>query len=68
MATKSRGHIAWSKDGAFEFYEVRGEVYRAPIGNVFDLDTKARIGRWEGSRAHFDRFRDVFDLASADSE
>lgn len=46
MATKSRGHIAWSKDGAFEFYEVRGEVYRAPISNVFDLDTKrGQLGR-----------------------
>jgi hypothetical protein len=55
---KSPGHITFSGD--FEFYEdARGEVYRAPLSNAFDCLTGYRIGRWECSRAHFDRFRQL---------
>ena len=53
---KSSGHIAWSLDRSAEFYEVQGEVFRAPIGNAFDVDTNARNGRWECSRSMWDRY------------
>lgn len=54
--TKSAGHICFSADGR-EFYEMFGEVYRANLDSVVDVSTGARIGRWECSRAQFDRFR-----------
>lgn len=51
---KSVGHLEFA--GRFEFYEQDGEVYRAPVGNAFDLEGR-RHGRWEGSLAHFRRNR-----------
>lgn len=55
---KSPGHICFS--GTFEFYEDdAGDVYRASVDSAFDCLTGYRIGRWECSRAHFDRFRAV---------
>ena len=53
----SKGHIGFLGD--FEFYEIGGEVYRAPIANEFDVRIDCRIGRWECSRMLFDRFRDT---------
>lgn len=55
---RSRGHICFAFGGAVEFYEQRGEVYRAPVSNAFDVDG-FRMGRWECSRGHFDRYRAV---------
>jgi len=54
---KSKGHICFH--GNFEFYERSGEVFRAPLhtGNVFDGEY--RIGRWECSKAHFERFKNI---------
>lgn len=61
---KSEGHIAWirsgHKDGThYEAYEQGGEVYLANVANAFDLNG-FRHGRWEGSRAHFDRYREQY--------
>jgi len=54
---KSKGHIEFI--GPFEFYERGGEVYKAPIGAIFDT-SGYRQGRWEtGSKRHFKQFRDV---------
>lgn len=55
---KSAGHICFTADGQ-EFYEVGGEVYRANLDSVMDVLTGARIGRWECSRAQFERFRGI---------
>lgn len=52
----SKGHIAWVGD--LEYYERDGEVYRAHCCNVMDI-FGYRLGRWECSRTHFDRFRHV---------
>lgn len=54
---RSAGHIGWVDE--VEFYEVGGQVYRAPESSVFDLTTGARIGRWECSRPMFDAYREV---------
>jgi hypothetical protein len=54
---KSKGHIKFFGD--FEFFDRDGEVYRANINNVFDLDGY-RHGRWESSRAHFDQYESLF--------
>ena len=57
MKAKSKGHICFS--GNFEFYERGGEVFRAHVTNV--LDTSGyRHGRWECSKAHFERFKNLF--------
>lgn len=53
----SAGHIAFTVDGEVEFYEQGGAVFRAPVANAFDVEGR-RHGRWEGSRAWFDRARD----------
>jgi hypothetical protein len=53
---KSQGHITFTATA--ELYEQDGEVYKAPLSNAFDLDGR-RHGRWECSRSHFDRYRDV---------
>lgn len=55
IKTKSEGHIGTR--GELEFYEQGGEVFAAPIANPLDLDGYRQGGRWEGSRAHFDRYR-----------
>ena len=55
---KSLGHIAFH-DGA-EYFECEGEVYRAQIDNPLDVKGR-RFGRWECSRAHFDRYRKLLD-------
>lgn len=53
----SVGHLAFSADGEVEFYEQDGAVYRAPVRNAFDVEGR-RHGRWEGSRAWFERARE----------
>lgn len=58
--TKSAGHICFA--GSFEFLEESGEVFRAPKGApLADMNggKPRRHGRWECSRAHFDRYHDV---------
>ena len=55
---KSHGHIGF--DGDWEYFEVDGEVYRAPRNApLADISgpKPRRHGRWESSRPHFDRFR-----------
>lgn len=52
---KSRGHIAWLT-GDREAFEYRGEVYIAPLHSYIRQDTQTRGGRWESSRAHWDRY------------
>ncbi len=56
---KSKGHLAFTSDNNFEFYERGDEVFRAPTntGNVFD--NGYRIGRWESSKAHFEHYKKV---------
>lgn len=55
---KSKGHIAFVGD--FEFFDVGGEVYRAPRHlPLADLEHGTRHGRWESSRAHFERNREM---------
>ncbi len=55
---KSAGHVAFH--GVFEYFEQRGEVYRAlRTAPLADSTNKARHGRWECSRSHFDRYRAV---------
>ena len=53
---KSKGHLFF-KDG-YEWYIVGDHVYRAPLSNVFDIDTGARIGRWEFPKSQMDRLKD----------
>jgi len=45
----------------FEYWEQAGEVYRTPIGNrgYANKNGVPSNARWECSKAHFDRFRDV---------
>lgn len=59
----SVGHIAFSADGAVEYYEQAGQVFRAPVANAFDVDGR-RHGRWEGTRAWFERYRARFTEAA----
>lgn len=49
---KSKGHLFF-KDG-YEWYLLGDQVYRAPLNNVFDIDTGARIGRWEYKKSQID--------------
>lgn len=65
---KSNGHIGFSADNKVEFYELDGEVFRAPVNAVVDVHTGARIGRWECSRKHFDEYREVAYSWVGDSE
>jgi hypothetical protein len=49
--SKSKGHMFFAKgtdNTTYEFYKVGGNIYKAPVSNVMDLSTKARIGRFEG--------------------
>lgn len=49
LANRSRGHLGWQDglDGCepFEIYIAGLSVWRAPAGNVIDVDTGYRIGR-----------------------
>jgi hypothetical protein len=59
---RSWGHLCFGvryPAGLWEYFDIRGEVYRAPVGpqDVFDIDTHTRFGRWECSRIHFDADR-----------
>lgn len=57
MTDKSQGHIEFA--GQFEFFQrADGGVYRAKVSDPIMTDG-CRFGRWECSRPHFDRFRDV---------
>jgi len=52
---KSRGHLAFLKGAhspePYEFYlDARGELWRAPVSAVIDIDTGYRIGRWEAPK------------------
>jgi len=55
---QSNGHLCFAFDSKVEFYERQGEVYRASSLNPV-LSDGYRPGRWECSRDHFDRFREV---------
>lgn len=58
IETKSAGHITFH--GVWEFFEQRGEVYRAKRTDpLSDSINKARHGRWECSKAHFEHYRAV---------
>lgn len=49
---KSKGHIGFHTyaDGEIvEFYRAGDDIYRAPIGNEFDVRTGRRIGRFEST-------------------
>jgi|TARA_Y100000296_G_scaffold81316_1_gene108291 hypothetical protein len=52
---KSDGHISFAGD--FEYYDYNGEVYRAPLDNVIDLDRNVRFGRWECARTLWNHSR-----------
>jgi len=56
---KSKGHVAFftGTDGSqYELYKQdNGELYRAPVSNVIDLDTGNRIGRFEATKAQADK-------------
>lgn len=55
---KSAGHLAFH--GEWEYFEQRGEVFRARRTDpLADSINKARHGRWECSRSHFERYRAV---------
>ncbi len=56
---KSKGHLTFTSDGEFEFYECAGEVFRAPTGTGNVFENGYRFGRWECDKAHFERFREV---------
>ena len=64
MIINSKNHICWTqhtKDGLTfntEFFVRNGEVLRAPISNAVMPDGY-RAGRWECSKEHFDKFKDV---------
>lgn len=55
----SKGHIAWLDDGAREAYEQGGEVYLAPSDRPLDIHGYRQGGRWEASRAHWERYFDA---------
>ena len=62
---RSAGHLAFFErpDGTrAELFEQRGEIYVAPIGNAFDIDTGNRIGRWEGPSWQKDYLLKVFGV------
>jgi len=54
-AKQSRGHICFV--GAHELYEFGGNVYAAKLDNIFDVEFDVRLGRWVGSRAHYERHK-----------
>ena len=56
ISEKSKGHICHNK--TFEFYLRDGEVWRANLGNVLDIDGY-RHARWECSEAHFKRYEKI---------
>jgi hypothetical protein len=57
---ESRGHLGWTKDGEYEFYAIDyNSVHRAHVSAVFDIDKGVRIGRWECTKSHWDRFFDA---------
>ena len=51
---KSKGHMFFTD--AVEFYELGGEVYKAPLHNCIAIDTEARHGRWHCSRVRWDQY------------
>ncbi len=54
---KSPGHVGFYEyDGAtYELYkDAKGDLFRAPVSNVFDANTGYRIGRWEANAAQAD--------------
>lgn len=64
---KSRGHVGfYTYEGTqYEVYkDANGNLYRAPVGNVIDLDTGNRIGRWEAPAHMADKQAEVL-LAEA---
>lgn len=55
---KSPGHVAFFdyENTTYELYkDAKGDLFRAPISNVFDVDTGYRIGRWEAPAQMADR-------------
>lgn len=55
---KSAGHIVFH--GVWEYFAQGDEVYRAArTAPLADSINKARHGRWECSRTHFERYRAV---------
>lgn len=47
---KSPGHVAFFdyENATYELYkDAKGDLFRAPVSNVFDVNTGYRIGRWE---------------------
>jgi hypothetical protein len=59
-STKSKGHICFIED--YEWYAVNGELYRAHVTCVLDVDSKARIGRWECSVEQARRYPQVYSF------
>lgn len=57
---RSKRHIAFSN--GFEYFDRGGEVFRAPAYAVVMTDGY-RCGRWECSREHFERHRDLYGFA-----
>ena len=57
---QSKGHLLFTPDESYEYYEQNGQVFRAYTGNAFDLDGY-RHGRWECSKAHFERNRSQYE-------
>ena len=54
---KSPGHVGFYEyEGAtYELYkDAKGDLFRAPVSNVFDANTGYRIGRWEANAAQAD--------------
>ena len=49
MPVKSKGHVAFDRFFDEYFIASNGDLYRAPVSNVIDLDTGNRIGRFEAS-------------------
>lgn len=51
MEARSNGHIAFIQpvEGytPFELYERDGLIFRAPLGNAFDVRSGSRVGRFE---------------------
>ena len=45
----SKNHVAWSENGLFEFVKVGGDIARADVNNVMDVDGN-RPGRFECSQ------------------
>lgn len=56
---KSVGHLTFAFDGAIEFYEQDGEVYRATVYNGSFGPDGRRHGRWECTIGHYNRYKSV---------